>query len=537
MPAPRRRSLAAKALFFDSRRWRAAETSRRRVRRDGAAGALANLAREAPFIASDRYRTSTGERIVHAQQYLRGLRVFGSTRVVRTRRGSTRATPPLFRLPRTLDLQPLTDPEDAVAVAVTFLKARGALPARVAARPVFAYRTAHLADEPSVVLLPYGFAEPIDLHLEVFPQPYATASLTWVLRLVLTSGRRFQAVVTAGRPTPRVLRMAEINTDAFTATWAPAPGQSRTDTFPRPPIATPGGGQGTASQWQVPGSGGMAKGPNGACLQASPVKALPLGPLKVDNAFVWCNLLHDLFAAFGFDASNGAFEVKDPVRIMQYSTANEAGATFENYVDGHDPFIHMFDSPHPGGAHAATDPTILIHEYAHGVSQRLVGGRTLAEPFTTVEAQGFSEGLSDFFALTIVNYVLRNGSGVGAVTAIGEAFTPGGFRQYAGFAGTWPTSPKEKYRIGKVWCAAMLDARTAIVVLAASSAENLADRFLWQVCIDALKAMAPLSHATLTLTLQHARDAFVGAATALEGAWALPGAGTVLKTAMSNRGI
>ncbi len=206
-------------------------------------------------------------------------------------------------------------------------------------------------------------------------------------------------------------------------------------------------------------------------------------------------------------------------------------------MDGHDPFIHTYASPHPGGTHAATDPTILIHEYAHGVSQRLVGGSAVAEPFTTVEAQGFSEGLSDFFALTIVNYVLRDGSGVGAITTIGEAFKPGGFRQYAGFSGTWPTSPKEKYRIGKVWCAAMLDARMPIAALDASASEDVADRYLWQASIDALKSMAPLSHATLTLTLQHARDAFVGAATALEGTWALPGAGTVLKTAMNTRGI
>ena len=171
------------------------------------------------------------------------------------------------------------------------------------------------------------------------------------------------------------------------------------------------------------------------------------------------------------------------------------------------------------------------------MSQRLVGGSEVAEPFTTVEAQGFSEGLSDFFALTIVNYVLRNGSGVGAVTAIGQAFKPAGFREYAGFLGKWPTSPKEKYRIGMVWCAAMLDARPALMTLPASPTENVADRFLWQVCIDALKSMAPLSHATLTLTLQHARDAFVDAATLLESAWALAGAGSVLRTAMSNRGI
>ena len=306
-----------KSLYFDSRRWRKAETSRRHTRRDGSLGPLAGLAREAPFIARDRYRTSLGERIVHAQQYFRGLRVFGSTRVIRTRRGITRSTPPLFFLPRTLALNPRTDPEDAVATAVAYLKKRGAVPARQNTSVVFAYRTAHLPEEPSVVLLRYGFAEPIDLHLEVFPQPYATASLTWVLRIVLTNGRRFQAVVTASRATPRVLRLAEINTDVFSATWAPAPGQSRTDSFPRSPIATPGGGQGTPSSWQFPSSGTKAKGPNGACLQASPVKALDLGSLKVDTAFVWCNLLHDLFAAFGFDAANHAFEGNDPVRIMQ----------------------------------------------------------------------------------------------------------------------------------------------------------------------------------------------------------------------------
>jgi hypothetical protein len=130
-----------KALFFDSRRWKRAETPRRQRRRDSSLGPLAGLARDAPFIARDRDRTSAGERIVHAQQYFRGLRVFGSTRVIRTRRGVTQSTPPLFLLPRTLELKPRTDPEDAVAAAVKYLKARGAVPARTSTRVVFAYRT------------------------------------------------------------------------------------------------------------------------------------------------------------------------------------------------------------------------------------------------------------------------------------------------------------------------------------------------------------------------------------------------------------
>ena len=171
------------------------------------------------------------------------------------------------------------------------------------------------------------------------------------------------------------------------------------------------------------------------------------------------------------------------------------------------------------------------------MSQRLVGGIDCAEPFTGVEAQGFSEGLSDFFAITIVNYLLRNGGGAGAITAIGGAFKPGGFRQYAGFAGKWPPSSMKKHAIGQVWCAAMLDARILIAALHPSSSEDVADRYLWQASIDALKAMSPLCHDSLSLTLVHAKDAFVGAATRLEAAWALPGAGNALEIAMNTRGI
>jgi extracellular elastinolytic metalloproteinase len=536
MPSKTRRPQRAKPLFYDSRRWRTAETSKQ-ARREKVLGPHSGFAHDAPFIARDVYRTSSGERIVHAQQYFHGLRVFESTRVIKTRRGVSRATPALFRLPKKIELNPSTTPDDAVVAVVKFLRSRGALAPGVKPSIVFAHRSAHLADQPSVVVLRYGFGEPVALHLEVFPQPGGQATLAWVLRLALKNGRRFQAVVTATRQTSKVLHLAETSTDAFTATWAPAPGQSRTDQFPRPPIATPGGGAGTPSSWQFAGSNAWAFGPNGECVKPSPVQALPLGSLSVDTAFVWCNLLHDLFAEFGFDASHHAFQDTDPVRILQFQSAQEGGASFENYVDGHRPYIRLYASPFAGGTHAATDPSILIHEYAHGVSQRLVGGADCAEPFTSVEAQGFSEGLSDFLALTIVNFVVRSNGGAGTISAIGGAFKPGGIRQYAGVTDTWPTSPKEKYRIGRVWCAAMLDARRTLLIPPIGASENLADRFLWQVCIDALKSMSPLCHDTLQLTLAHAKDAFVSAAQDREGPWGLPNASIALSTAMANRGI
>jgi hypothetical protein len=310
---------------------------------------------------------------------------------------------------------------------------------------------------------------------------------------------------------PAVRFLAPVSLCAFAASWTPRPGTTVQGQFPIPPIATSDGAAGTASAWLAGVS--LAKGPNVACRSADGTKYERLGSLQVDNVFVWCNLLHDRFAAFGFDSNHHSFEADDPLQAFRHTIQNLAGGVFDNWVDGVKPQLNVYESPFVGGRHAGEDPSILVHEYVHGVSSRLVGGEQCQYPFATRQAQGFSEGSSDYFAITVLNYLDRSRGGAGTITRFAETFRPGGIRDYSNHQGSWSAQLSDPYQIGMVWCAGLLDARQAVAGLTDADA---ADRFIWQACVDCLKLMAPECSTSLDLTLTHAKDALVGAMSALE---------------------
>ncbi len=501
-----------RSLHFDSRRGRG-----------GAASGRGRVSRARPrvgpglttgdeFIERDRYRTRSGVTVIHAQHYYQGLKVFRSSRVLKSRRGrADTSTPPLFRVPRGTSTRPTNGPLDFVDAALGFLKKRKLLSEGVRVSPIRVTRLAHLVDSPAVVELRFGLAAPARMHLEIFPRPDGEAELAWVGDLELRNGRHFHVAVEAAGARPKVLFAAQTNTCAFSANWVPVPPTPVNEMFPIPLIATPTGGPGRTSQWQ---SGALAGGPNASVHLGDDARVDHLGPLAVDNSFVWCNVLHDFFAEFGFDSAHHAFEGEDPLRVERLDHRDPSAGQFDNHRDGWSPKMLLFASPAGHARHAAVDPTVVIHEYTHGVSSRLVGGAECALPFVEPEALGFSEGLSDYFALTVVNRVDRSRGGAGSLEVFGGTFRPGGIRDYANFQSRFAPGQRDPHQIGKVWCGAMLAARAALLKMGAS--QDLADRLLWQASIDALKAMAPLCKESLALTLTHAKDALVTAASEIE---------------------
>jgi hypothetical protein len=165
-----------------------------------------------------------------------------------------------------------------------------------------------------------------------------------------------------------------------------------------------------------------------------------------------------------------------------------------------------------------------------------VGGSECAVPFVEPEAWGFSEGMSDYFALTILSYLGRQRGVATPLRVFGEAFQPGGLRDYTHFQAGLAPGETDSYRIGKVWCAAMLSARESVVIVSGGR-EDLSERFVWQASIDAFKAMAPLCKDSLELTLVHAKDAVVSAAAAIETKFGLAGASVEMRKAFAQRGI
>ena len=134
--------------------------------------------------------------------------------------------------------------------------------------------------------------------------------------------------------------------------------------------------------------------------------------------FFLTNFLHDFFYDLGFDEAAGNFQAGnfgrgglegDALAAVARSTAGKNDSTFEPNPDGQVSIMSMYlwdggncwaqdvdgdGSPYIDGDF---DTDIAIHEFHHGVSNRL------NTQWTGIEADAMGEGGSDFFAYSINN--------------------------------------------------------------------------------------------------------------------------------------
>lgn len=127
----------------------------------------------------------------------------------------------------------------------------------------------------------------------------------------------------------------------------------------------------------------------------------------VTNLFYWNNVHHDLSYVRGFDEAAGNFQVSnygndgagdDPVRAEAQDGAGVNNANFMTPADGSPPRMQMFtwDLTTPG-RDGDLDAGIILHEYAHGISNRQTGGPSQAYCLGNAEQAG--EGWSDWHTL------------------------------------------------------------------------------------------------------------------------------------------
>ncbi|MEI7995757.1 MAG: extracellular metalloproteinase, partial [Methylococcaceae bacterium] len=130
-------------------------------------------------------------------------------------------------------------------------------------------------------------------------------------------------------------------------------------------------------------------------------------PAAVTNLFYWTNLAHDIFYNYGFDEASGNFQVNnfnkggagnDLVIAEAQDGSGQCNANFYTPRDGGSGRMQMFSCnkstpPHDGDF----DNGVIIHEYGHGVTNRLVGGPANVSCLGNNQQPG--EGWSDFFAL------------------------------------------------------------------------------------------------------------------------------------------
>ena len=127
----------------------------------------------------------------------------------------------------------------------------------------------------------------------------------------------------------------------------------------------------------------------------------------VANLFYWNNIIHDVAYRYGFDEAGGNFQENnygnggaqsDYVQAEAQDGAGTNNANFGTPPDGINPRMQMFiwTAPAPD-RDGDLDAGIIVHEYGHGISNRLVGGPGNVSCLGVREQPG--EGLSDWWFL------------------------------------------------------------------------------------------------------------------------------------------
>ncbi len=228
----------------------------------------------------------------------------------------------------------------------------------------------------------------------------------------------------------------------------------------------------------------------------------------VVNLFYWCNWVHDRLYELGFNEAAGNFQANnfgkgglggDSVRAEAQDGEGVDNANF-NYFDasdGEEAWIQMylFTSPTPN-RDGDLDTQIMIHEYVHGLSARLVGAGV---GLSGKQPKGMAEGWCDFYALALLSTAGEDLSGTYAKAAYATkdfGFNAGGDNYYFGIrrfpystdlsknpltfkdidpaqwndhpgvpqSPLWQlSSPAEVHNIGEVWCAMLWDARANLI--------------------------------------------------------------------------
>ena len=226
---------------------------------------------------------------------------------------------------------------------------------------------------------------------------------------------------------------------------------------------------------------------------------------KVLNIFYFCNYMHDFFYLLGFDELSGSFQKKNPpgvpggrdeVLAFSHPGAVNGTANMSTPPDGQNPIMNM-GLVIGTNRHTAFDSDVVFHEFVHGVTNRLVGGRLNDQALRQPQSRGQGEGWSDYFALTIQNFgkptekVVTGDWVTGRVGGIRgfpyNSSFPDGFGSLGSgrYTGQLPDGRPSPHPIGEIWCATLMQINRAVG--AALGNQDRAHQLCWQLVVDGLK--------------------------------------------------
>lgn len=251
---------------------------------------------------------------------------------------------------------------------------------------------------------------------------------------------------------------------------------------------------------------------------------------SVVQLFYWCNWMHDRLYELGFNEASGNFQSDNYGRGGIGGDALQAdgqdGGGFNNanmttLADGYAPRMQMYlwngATPNRDGD---LDAEIVLHEYAHGLSWRLVGGGT---GIGALQTQGMGEGWSDFYALALLSQAGDDPGGCYAVGGYVSHLFGGlpqsyyfGIRRYPYstdmtknpltfghvsqqvydgsiprnpiMTSTQQQSPAEVHNQGEVWCSALWEVRANLIAKHGFATGN---QLALQLVTDGMKLSPP----------------------------------------------
>ena len=194
---------------------------------------------------------------------------------------------------------------------------------------------------------------------------------------------------------------------------------------------------------------------------------------SVLNLFYLVNSAHDYYYSLGFTEAAGNFQTDnfgkggtagDGVVAMAQHAGEVNNAAFTPTPEGTPGQVRVglftrntttriddFDADYDG--------QVLFHEYAHGVSNRLVGTLTSTSCLQRTQSGGMGEGWSDYFAISYYNNPV-----IGAYVTARP--TRGIRRQsYEGYTFTYEDVGNQGYEVhndGEIWAATLWDLRKSL---------------------------------------------------------------------------
>lgn len=156
----------------------------------------------------------------------------------------------------------------------------------------------------------------------------------------------------------------------------------------------------------------------------------------ITNLFYLNNVFHDIMYQYGFDEVGGNFQEKnysnlglgsDSVNAEAQDGSGTCNANFGTPPDGSNPTMQMYVCGNKDGDY---DNLVIMHEYGHGVSNRLTGGPGNTSCLQNQEQMG--EGWSDFFGVLLTIEPGDAGTDSRAVGTFlfGQGQGGGGIRDY-----------------------------------------------------------------------------------------------------------